>query len=192
MKKEIKTCLCFAGLLAVCMFTEPVMDRMDARAATVEPEPAPVIVEIQRVELPTEDERPTEAAQELQNNTPLSDEEYMVLLNTCEECKIAPSLALGLIAVSRSGCYGYCQLSPKYFPAGLSPSENIEQGIRYLAYQCERYKSTESGLDAYHNGHETGETVYPRLVMEAAEEWEETILLSPAMTRAISRMREPC
>ncbi len=184
MKKEIKTCIGFSALLAVCLLTEPMMDRMEAKAAVVEPEPSVAIVEIQRVELPAEEEKPAEAAPEAEtafrNPTPLKDDEYKVLLETCERCNVAPSLALGLIeveshfkadAVSRCGARGYCQLMPKYFGV-LSPKENIKAGIEYLAYQCERYGSTESGLDAYHNGHETGETAYARAVMEAALKWE--------------------
>lgn len=186
MRKEIKTCIGFTALLAVCLFTEPMMDSMEARAAVVEPEPSvAVTVEIQRVELPDETEKPAEDAPEREeravNNTPLTDKEYQVLLETCERCNVAPSLALGLIeveshfqkdAVSSCGARGYCQLLPKYFGV-LTPVENIRAGIEYLAYQCERYGSTESGLDAYHNGHETGETVYARAVMNAALKWED-------------------
>lgn len=185
MKKEIKTCIGFTALLAVCLLTEPMMDRMEAKAAVVEPEPSVAIVEIQRVELPAEEKRPAETAPEAErafcNPTPLKDEEYQVLLDTCERCRIEPSLALGLIeveshfqpdAVSRCGARGYCQLLPKYFGV-LTPVENIRAGIEYLTYQCERYGSTESGLDAYHNGHETGETVYARAVMNAALKWED-------------------
>ena len=177
-KKEIVAALGFCLLLAVCLFTEPIVDSMTARAAVVEPEPSAVVVEIERIELPEEQE--PEPVETFYNPTPLKDAEYRVLLETCERCRIAPSLALGLIQVesrfdpnakSKSGCYGYCQLNPKYFEKDLSPVENIRQGIEYLAYQCERYKSTESGLDAYHNGHETGETSYARAVLNAAEKW---------------------
>lgn len=186
MKKEIKTCIGFTAILTVCLFTEPMMDRMEARAAVVEPEPSvAVTVEIQRVELPAEEEKPAESAPEreerLVNNTPLTDEEYQVLLETCERCNVAPSLALGLIeveshfqpdAVSRCGARGYCQLLPKYFGV-LTPVENIRAGIEYLVYQCERYGSTESGLTAFNAGHDTGDTTYARAVLRAAEKWEE-------------------
>ena len=152
---------------------------MTAQAVQVEPEQ--VVVEVQRVELPSEEPDVAEQAEQFRNDTPLTDEEYQVLLDTCERCRIDPSLALGLIeveshfdknAVSRCGARGYCQLLPKYFGV-LTPVENIRAGIEYLAYQCERYGSTESGLTAYNAGHDTGDSNYARAVLRAAEKWEE-------------------
>lgn len=185
MKKEIRTCIGFTALLAVCLLTEPMMDRMEARAAVAEPEPSGVVVEISRVELPIEEEKTVESAPEAErgivNPTPLTDEEYQVLLDTCEANDIAPSLALGLIqveshfkadAVSKCGARGYCQLLPKYFGV-LTPTENIKAGIEYLAYQCKRYGNTESGLTAFNAGHDTGDLTYARAVLRAAEEWEQ-------------------
>lgn len=187
-KNEARAAVGFVLLLAVCLFTEPIVDRMTAQAVQVEPEQ--VVVEVQRVELPSDDpdeaeqdvtgQAATEQTEQFVNPTPLTDEEYQVLLDTCERCRIAPSLALGLIevesrfdknAVSRCGARGYMQLLPKYFGV-LSPIENIRAGIEYLAEQCERYGNVESGLDAYNKGHDTGDTTYARAVLHAAEKWE--------------------
>lgn len=177
-KNEIVAALGFCLLLAVCLFTEPIVDRMTARAAVVEPEPSAVVVEIERIELPMETEEP-EVVETFSNLTPLTDAEYRVLLETCERCRIAPSLALGLIeveshfnkdAVSKCGARGYMQLLPKYFGV-LSPTENIQRGIEYLAEQCERYGNVESGLTSYNAGHDTGDTSYARAVLNAAEKW---------------------
>ena len=181
-KKELIAAAGFALLLCVCLFTEPIVDKMTAQAAVIEPEPAPIVVEIQRIELPVETAEP-DVVETFYNPTPLTDAEYRVLLETCERCRIAPSLALGLIQVesrfdpnakSKSGALGYCQLLKKYFGV-LSPEDNIMAGIEYLAYQCERYGNTESGLTAYHDGHDTKNTSYARTVMEAALEWEKRL-----------------
>ena len=68
----------------------------------------------------------------------------------------------------RSGCYVYCQLNPKYFPADLSPVDNIRTGIECLAYQLERYDNLEAALTAYNAGHDTGSRTYANMVLEAA------------------------
>lgn len=109
---------------------------------------------------------------------PLTGEELAVLLETCEAGCIDPTIALGLIQVessfdpdalnAKSGCYGYCQLNPLYFPAELSPVENIRTGIEYLAYQLERYDDLEAALTAYNAGHDTGSRTYATSVLEAA------------------------
>lgn len=113
---------------------------------------------------------------------PLTGEELAVLLETCEAGCIDPTIALGLIQVessfdpdalnAKSGCYGYCQLNPLYFPAELSPVENIQTGIEYLAYQLERYDDLEAALTAYNAGHDTGSRTYAAKVLEAAATFE--------------------
>lgn len=111
-------------------------------------------------------------------DVPLTDEEMTILLEACETGHISPAIGLGLIQVEssfradalnkRSGCYGYCQLNPKYFPADLSPVDNIRTGIEYLAYQLERYDNLEAALTAYNAGHDTGSRTYANMVLEAA------------------------
>lgn len=115
-------------------------------------------------------------------DTPLSASELAVLLEVCEAHHIAPALALGLIEVESSfrwdavnqtsGCYGYCQLNPAYFPGGLSPEDNIRTGIGYLAEKLERYGELEAGLTAYNAGYDTGHRGYAGKVLAAAERWE--------------------
>lgn len=118
------------------------------------------------------------------NPTPLTDGEYAALVEACDEHGIDVSLMLGLIqvesnfradAVSKAGCYGYCQINPSWHPADLSPEENIRYGVGFLASQFERYGNLESGLTAYNAGRDTGDTSYARKVMRAAEEWREKI-----------------
>lgn len=110
---------------------------------------------------------------------PLTGEELDVLLETCEAGCIDPTIAFGLIQVEsnfradalneRSGCYGYCQLNPQYFPTGLSPADNIRTGIEYLAYQLERYDGDlEAALTAYNAGYDTGDRTYAEQVIAAS------------------------
>lgn len=129
-------------------------------------------------------QEPEETPEPLYNPTPLTDSEYAALVEACDEHGIDVSLMLGLIqvesgfraqAVSKAGCYGYCQINPSWHPADLSPEENIRYGVGFLASQFERYGNLESGLTAYNAGRDTGDTSYARKVMRAAEEWEEKI-----------------
>lgn len=123
---------------------------------------------------------PEETPEPPHNPTPLTDSEYAALVEACDEHGIDVSLVLGLIqvesnfradAVSKAGCYGYCQINPSWHPADLSPEENIRYGVAFLASQFERYGNLESGLTAYNAGRDTGDTSYARKVMRAAEEW---------------------
>lgn len=118
------------------------------------------------------------------NPSPLTNDEWEVLCEVCEDRDIDVSLALGLIwvesrfdpnAVSKAGCYGYCQIHPRWHPAGLSPVENIRYGINYLADLCEAYGSTEAGLTAYNAGRDTGDRSYAKAVFAAAEKWREKV-----------------
>ena len=111
-------------------------------------------------------------------DVPLTDKELTALLEACKTGHIDPTIGLGLIQVEssfradalneRSGCYGYCQLNPRYFPTDLSPADNIRTGIEYLAYQLERYDDLEAALTAYNAGHDTGSRAYADMVLEAA------------------------
>ena len=112
-------------------------------------------------------------------DVPLTGEELAALLETCEAGHISPAIGLGLIQVEssfradalneRSGCYGYCQLNPRYFPTGLSPADNIRTGIEYLAYQLDRYAGDlEAALTAYNAGYDTGDRTYAQQVIAAA------------------------
>lgn len=187
-KKEFLARIALLVILFVCLFAESWIEGYGEihGKATEAHETHGVVQEyhpgVQSQEKATEEA--TEDIPEFVNNTPLSDEEYRTLLEVCEENRIDPSLALGLIevesnfradAVSKAGCYGYCQINPSWHPADLSPEENIRYGVGFLASQFERYGNLESGLTAYNAGHDTGDTSYARKVMRAAEEWRDKI-----------------
>lgn len=124
------------------------------------------------------------AASARSSSLPLTAAEKNALLEVCAEKSIDPSLALGLIYVesrfvsnvrSPSGCYGYCQLNPRYFPSGLSPSENIKAGIGYLGDLLERYDCLDAALTAYHDGHDSGRRTYANAVLEAAARFDHAL-----------------
>ena len=104
------------------------------------------------------------------------------LHTACERHRVPYHIALGLIEVEsrfdtnavnrRTGCYGLCQLSPQYFPGGLSPVANIEAGISYLGKLLERYNGdVAAALTAYNAGYDTGRRDYANAVLAAAEQW---------------------
>lgn len=114
------------------------------------------------------------------NPSPLTDEEWVALCEVCDKRGVDVSLALGLIwvesrfnpnAVSKAGCYGYCQIHPRWHPTGLSTEENIRYGLNYLADLCEKYGDIEAGLTAYNAGKDTGDRRYSKAVFAAAEKW---------------------
>ena len=117
-------------------------------------------------------------------DVPLTDEELSALLETCEAGHIDVPTGLGLIQVEsnfnpnavnpKSGCYGYCQLNPKYFQTDLPPVDNIRTGIEYLAYQLDRYGGDlGAALTAYNAGYDTGDRTYATQVLEAASAFRE-------------------
>lgn len=118
----------------------------------------------------------------LREDVPLSYDLQDALHTSCERYEIDYALALGLIEVESnfqpdiinptSDCYGLMQLNVRYFPSGLPPEENIDYGLAYLREQIDRYGSLEAGLQAYHDGHDTGARWYTRAVLAAAEHWQ--------------------
>lgn len=116
----------------------------------------------------------------LRDDVPLPYELQDVLQTECERCGVDYALALGLIE-TESGfdpeadnglCYGLMQLNRDYFPADLSPAENIRAGMAYLADQLGRYETVEAALCGYNAGHDTGARDYANAVLAAAERWE--------------------
>lgn len=114
---------------------------------------------------------------------PLDNECKQALLETSEEKNIDPRLVLGLIEyesgfdpniISVKGCYGYMQLNPKYFPANLSPADNIREGIKHFANQVEKYDGDiPAALRAYNLGSDDGDREYSNTVLtKAREHWE--------------------
>lgn len=152
-----------------------------SKAATLDKQPAQVVREdwheAERIEAAL-------AAQGyLRDDVPLSYELQDVLQTECERCGVGYALALGLIE-TESGfdpdadnglCYGLMQLNRDYFPADLSPAENIRAGMAYLADQLGRYETVEAALCGYNAGHDTGARDYATAVLAAAERWEERI-----------------
>lgn len=159
-----------------------------AKAATLDKQPAQVVREdwheAERIEAAL-------AAQGyLRDDVPLSYELQDVLQTECEYCGVDYALALGLIetesgfdpeAVSKSGCMGLMQLNPKYFDTtGMTPAENIQAGIEYLADQLGRYETVEAALCGYNAGHDTGARNYANAVLAAAEKWKLALKNPPA------------
>ena len=130
-----------------------------------------------------EPEEPAAEVFAFREDVPLSAELQEVLWDACQEHKVEYALALGLIetessfnteAVSYVGCYGLMQLNPDYFPADLSPAENIQYGVAFIAEKLDQYAgNVGAALTAYNAGHDTGNREYAEKVMEAAERWRE-------------------
>lgn len=168
------TLLCFA-LIALLLIAD--------RCFTEEPEPIPEperdwsgLKKQQMAAVP----EPSAEPEIYDERVPLSKELQEALTYACQAHGVEYSLALGLIqaesnfdinAVSYSGCYGLCQLNPVYFPANLTPAENIEHGIAYLAREIEYYGDIAAGLTAYHAGHDDGTRGYASVVLRYADEW---------------------
>lgn len=113
----------------------------------------------------------------LRDDVPLSEELQTVLYAACVEAGIDYEVGLGLIeaesgfksdAVSSCGAYGFCQLNPRYFPAGLSDEDNIKAGIGYLGELFEKHGDLDVALTAYNAGHDTGSRSYANKVLALA------------------------
>lgn len=181
MRKELAGA---AALFAIMLGPETLCNVMHIGEYPVPDEPKIVAVETFELAAPiTATSEPTEDEKEetLANHSPLTDEEWATLVGVCSDNNIPLDIALGLIwvesrfqpdVVSPSGCYGYCQLNPRYFPADLSPVDNIRNGMEYLGDCLERYNGDLSAaLTAYHDGHDTRRRGYAKAVLEAAKEW---------------------
>lgn len=160
---------------------EPVVVYAGAEAPAAEEEPP--VGEITSAELVPEPEE-EDGADLYREDIPLSRELQTVLRESCAQNDIPFEVGVGLIdaesefdatAVSPSGCYGLCQLNPRYFPKGLSSEENIRVGMAYLGEQLVRYKGDmAAALQSYHDGHDTGKRWYADLVLSNAGYWRDT------------------
>ncbi len=112
----------------------------------------------------------------------LSKELQQAIYETCNGTGIPYNVALGLIEVEstfnenalneKTGCYGLCQLNPKYFPSDLTPEENIKIGICWLArLYGNNGGDMEKALTIYNVGHDNGTRHYATKVLKAAEKW---------------------
>ena len=174
-QEQPATCTCTEKCVAGAVNTAcPVCATNMSACTGKEPEP----------ETPEETPEPEEPAAEVfvfRENVPLSAELQEVLWDACQEHKVEYALALGLIetessfnpeAVSYVGCYGLMQLNPDYFPTDLSPAENIQYGVAFIAEKLDQYAgNVGAALTAYNAGHDTGNREYAEKVMAAAERW---------------------
>ena len=178
----------FAGLhAAAAIVTAPpaASNAAVARGPAVVVDKLAVPVQLEAAgEDPAEPERITLALEEqgyFRADVPLSYDLQDALHTACVRYGIDYPIALGLIAVESNfqpdivnatgDCYGLCQLNVRYFPSGLPPEENIDHGLAYLREQIDRYGGLEAGLQAYHDGYDTGARWYARAVLAAAEKW---------------------
>lgn len=177
----------WTGLLAVLLLGGVVYSDIPANAAEPEPPPlieanAPVCVSV----LPEPDCGENLPEPLIRDYIPLDPDVQTALFSACDKAGIDYAIALGLIQVEsrfvpdavngKSGCYGLCQLNPEYFPAGLSPAENVECGILFLGDQIERYDGDlAAALTAYNAGHDTGRRGFADAVFAAAEDWAEVL-----------------
>lgn len=185
MSQTDKLCLvALAGCFLAPHLAVWAMDTAAIRAPEVD-KPQVEVVEVDIV--PPIDCTPLVAAIEAmqedpyREDIPLSREPQAVLRESCEVNGVALCDALGLIevesgfqvdAVSREGCFGLCQLNPKYYPSDLTPAENIQAGVIHLAGQLERYGGDiQAALTAYNAGYDTGSRTYARKVLDASEKW---------------------
>lgn len=183
------------AVMCFCLGLICEMDKADARrmaereaalaAEAVETTPEPVYT-VQMLEvtamtfaevIPAE----TEPAFVYRLDVPLTEELQETVWDACQEHNVEYALVLGLIevestfrtdAVSCVGCYGLMQLNPQYFPADLTPAENIQYGVAFLAEKLDQYAGNiGAALTAYNAGHDTGNREYAEKVMTAAERW---------------------
>lgn len=162
---------------------EKVEEPIETPIATVEPMPIPTPT-------PTPTQEPTpEPTQEptpyafYSENIPLSEELQAVLYDSCLENGIDIYIALGLIEyesnfqtdLDNGKVYGLCQISHKYFPSGLSPTDNIRYGIEYLGRLLKEHGSYPVALTCYNAGHDTGSRKYANVVMSKAEKWRDLV-----------------
>ena len=176
--------------LVVACICGVVLERIEEPPTEETPTPAPVVTvqpeETESGEDPLEGEKIDAAlvAQGyLREDVPLDYTLQDILYTACDANGIPHEVGIALIdvesefnpaAVSPNGCYGLCQLNPKYFPTGLSDGDNIRTGIAYLGEQLERYDGVlEAAVTAYNAGHDTGKRFYASQVLAAAEWWKE-------------------
>lgn len=163
------------------------MDAAAIRAAEVD-KPRVEVVEVEIV--PSIDCTPLAEAiaarkAELENElfwqtVPLDAECRAALEEACGEYGIPICLALGVIheesrfdpEAGNDISYGLMGLNKKYYPADLTPAENIRAGVPHLAGQIERYDGDiQAALRSYNRGYDDGDRRYARAVLDASEKW---------------------
>ena len=111
---------------------------------------------------------------------PLDAECRAALEDACEEHGVPICLVLGVIheesrfdpEAGNDISYGLMGLNKKYYPADLTPAENIQAGVAHLESQIKRYDGDiQAALRGYNRGYDDGDRVYSRLVLDASEKW---------------------
>ena len=176
------------GVFVRCSDYEVLMARMDELTAQVDDlqKEVEALRAVQEMEDPLEGEKIEAALVEqgyFREDVPLDFDLQDILYTACEAIGVRREVGIALIeqesdfnptAVSPSGCYGLCQLNPRYFPADLSDADNIRTGIAYLGEQLERYNGDlHAALTGYRHGHDNGRRGYANEVLAKAERWEE-------------------
>lgn len=179
-----KLCLAaLAGVLVVASVCYELTDGRAIQAVEAEADKPPAIA----ITAPSIDCTPLVEAIEARREAlywaevPLDPVCQEALRESCEAHNVPVCLALGLIetesrfqpdAVSAGGCVGLFQLNAKYYPADLTPVENIRAGVAHLAGQIERYGGDiQAALRGYNKGYDDGDRAYAKRVLEASEKW---------------------
>lgn len=182
--------LCLVALAGILITTTLIYDLTDGqtiRAAEegtkpVEPAVIQTIDYMPLVEAVEARREATESAQAdpYDESIPLSRELQTALREACEEHGVPLCLVLGLIEVESSFqpdtdngvSTGIMQLNRRYYPADLTPTENIQAGVEHLAGQIERYGGDiQAALRSYNLGHDDGDRRYAMAVLDASEKW---------------------
>ena len=114
---------------------------------------------------------------------PLSEDLQKALWMYCNENNIPYEIGIGLIETESSfrsnadsgSSYGLCQLNRLYFPANLTPWENIREGMRYLGDLYSYYGDMSAALTAYNVGHDNGSRNYANVVYGYAAKWADIL-----------------
>lgn len=178
-----KLCLvALAGILIATTLCYELTDGQAIRAAEADVDKLPTIT----IAAPSIDYMPLVETIEAQREelfwqtVPLDQECRDALQEACEEHNVPLCLALGLIEVesrfqvdaSNGICVGLFQLNTRYYPADLTPEENIRAGVAHLAGQIERYDGDiQAALRSYNRGYDDGDRQYARAVLDASEKW---------------------
>lgn len=178
--------LCLIALAGVLIATTLVYELTDGRAireaeATKVDEPPAITITAPDIDFTLLVEAVDVHEDELYwQAVPLDQECREALQEACEEHGVPICDALGLIEVesrfdpeaNNGVCYGLCQLNVRWFPADLTPAENIRAGVSYLGELLEKYDGdTQAALRAYNKGWDDGDRRYARAVLDASEKW---------------------
>lgn len=186
MSQTDKLCLvALAGVVLTASLFDWAMDAASYRAAEADKPPMETVTIVQPIDCTPLVEviaaRKAELEEELFWQTvPLDAECRAALEETCEEHGVPICLVLGVIheesrfdpEAGNDISYGLMGLNKKYYPADLTPAENIQAGVAHLASQIKRYDGDiQAALRGYNRGYDDGDRVYSRLVLDASEKW---------------------